>query len=128
MKTTTFWIALLSGALGGCVLQQLPLDVEQMRCMAFEPLQLQHKEDLLQLRFDLIRQTTTERINDSLSEMQDVPCHRIGFYLGNGLYYDLDHNLSFREDLPAKADLASSFQMEKTILRPRRKTSEWYSH
>ncbi len=128
MKTTIYWSILLCAALYSCAPQRMAFNVEKMQCTAFEPLQLQPMEDLLQLRIDLIRQTTTERVNDSLSETQNVPYHTLGFYLGNGLYYDLHHNLSFRIDLLLAVSPPAPFQIEKTVLRPNLNISEWCRH
>ena len=67
---------------------------------AFEPLILKPSLEATGLRIDLIREQESYRVNDSIEEMRDSPYHPLGFDLGNGLFYDLDGNLSLRlEDL-----------------------------
>ena len=57
---------------------------------------LQPDFELYDLRIDLIRNTTTEEVNDSTETEKEMPYHRLGFNLGNGLYYDLNENLCLR--------------------------------
>jgi hypothetical protein len=70
------------------------LDVGEIRNLekvAFDPVTLQPAWEANNLRIDLIRQTE----GDSTGS-EDVPYHPMGFDLGNGLFYDLNKNLSFR--------------------------------
>jgi len=50
--------------------------------------------ELYNLRIDIIRQKTTEAVNDSTQKETDMPYHRIGFDLTGGLFYDANKNLS----------------------------------
>jgi hypothetical protein len=62
-----------------------------------EPLVLEPSYDPYTLRIDIIRQKRSDY--DPVMEQSmdvDVMYHPMGFDLGNGLFYDLNHNLSFR--------------------------------
>lgn len=54
----------------------------------FYPLALTPGHDIYDLRIDIIRQESTTE------EDEEMPYHSVGFYLGNGLFYDLHDNLS----------------------------------
>lgn len=60
----------------------------------FQPLVLIPDYDICNIRIDLIRQTNKEQVNDSATEAEKIPYHPVGFYLGNGLFLDLNDNLS----------------------------------
>jgi len=48
--------------------------------------------ELYNIRIDIIRQT---EINPSTNETENKPYYPIGFYLGNGIFVDLNDNVSF---------------------------------
>jgi hypothetical protein len=67
----------------------------------FQPLKLAPSYESNNLRMDIIRRTYSESTGDSNNETTvtyNVPYHPFGFDLGNGLFYDLNENLSFRID------------------------------
>jgi hypothetical protein len=67
----------------------------------FHDLSLSPSYESNSLRIDILRQTYTESYGDSSganSMTLDVPYHPMGFDLGNGLFFDLNKNLSFRID------------------------------
>ena len=77
------------------------LDIGEIRNhnkVEFESLRLVPGREINDLRIDLIRQTLVEHINDSTEKTEDTPYLPLGFDLGNGLFYDLDGNLSIRID------------------------------
>jgi len=77
------------------------LDISEIRNhkkVEFESLRLVPGREINDLRIDLIRQTLVEHINDSTVNTEDTPYLPLGFDLGNGLFYDLDGNLSIRID------------------------------
>jgi hypothetical protein len=69
-----------------------------MRPTRFEPLTLEPALEANELRVDLIRQSESVKVNDTTSEDRDTPYHPLGFDLGNGMFFDLNGNLSFRLD------------------------------
>ncbi|MFA8298560.1 MAG: hypothetical protein ACEPOV_00175 [Hyphomicrobiales bacterium] len=74
-------------------------NIDKVERTDFDPLELKPDLELTKLRFDLIRQTQIKREKNILMEEEetvtkDMPYHSIGFYLGNGLFFDLRRNLS----------------------------------
>ncbi|MFW5760377.1 MAG: hypothetical protein ACOCXH_05305 [Cyclobacteriaceae bacterium] len=60
----------------------------------FQPLVLIPDYDICDIRIDIIRQTSEKQVNNSTTETEEYPYHPNGFYLGNGLFFDLNDNLS----------------------------------
>jgi hypothetical protein len=79
-------------------------EVKKLHKARFEPLQLMPAIEPNNLRIDLIRQTNISMVNDLTYETFDIPYHSLGFNLGNGLFYDLNGNLSLRVDSLLNAD------------------------
>lgn len=89
-------LSLLALALCTCA---RPLDYSEIKNLereAFEPLYLQPDYEVVELRWDIIRQQDRNVVNDSTSETEAVDYHYLGFDLGNGLFFDLNQNLGFR--------------------------------
>ena len=68
--------------------------IEKTDRLSLRPLCLIPDYDIYDIRIDLIRQMNEPGINDSAEEAEAVPYHPVGFYLGNGLFIDLNDNLS----------------------------------
>lgn len=68
--------------------------IENTTRSIFQPLVLTPDYDIYEIRIDLIRQTNEEQVNDSTTKNEKIPYHSIGFDLGNGLFIDLNDNLS----------------------------------
>jgi hypothetical protein len=94
-------------------------EIKNLDKVEFEPLHLTPDRETNDLRVDLIRQTHKERVNDSTRETEDTPYHPIGFDLGNGLYYDLNQNLSLRLDYLLDFSPDNDFEVHK-ITRPQK--------
>jgi len=62
----------------------------------FSELDLQIAYELEELRLDIIRQETSSSDADGNTTSEKVDYHPLGFDLGNGLFYDLNDNLSLR--------------------------------
>lgn len=73
-------------------------ELQNLQRVSFEPLQLRPEVEPNNLRIDLIRQTEEFQRNDTTVETLNTPYHPLGFYLGNGLFYDLNENLALRVD------------------------------
>jgi len=127
MKPNLLFAILLMATLYGCTITHIKFDVEGLKQVAFEPLRLEPYEELLDLRIDIIRQTTHESVTDSTSELRDVEYHKLGFNLGNGLYFDLNNNLSLRLDDLLGLDVSDDFLLERSY-PTRRKWKKVYSH
>jgi len=65
---------------------------ENTQKIDFEDLVLIPDYELYNIRIDIIRQT---EINPSTNETKNKPYYPIGFYLGNGIFVDLNDNVSF---------------------------------
>ncbi len=50
--------------------------------------------DVYQLRVDLIRQVTSNYAGNNNYQTSPIPYHYLGVNLGNGLFYDANHNLT----------------------------------
>jgi hypothetical protein len=77
------------------------LNVDEIRNLqktAFDPVELIPGYETDKLRIDLVRNTFTENVNDSVTETKDTPYHPFGFDLGNGIFYDVNENLCLRLD------------------------------
>jgi len=97
MKDISYIFALILILGGSCA----SLDIGEIRNhkkTEFESLRLLPGREINELRIDLIRQTYSEHVNDSTVNTEDTPYLPLGFDLGNGLFYDLDGNLSLRID------------------------------
>ena len=68
--------------------------IENSERIQFDPLVLIPDYDIYNIRIDIIRQTSEVRVNDSTKESKKAPYHLAGFYLGNGLFIDLNDNIS----------------------------------
>lgn len=98
MRTCYYLLILvLSVLLSSCSVQNMT-GIRSMKHDKFEPLMLKPAIETNNLRIDVIRQSEEERENDSVVTSKDSPYHPLGFNLGNGLFYDLNENLSFRID------------------------------
>ncbi|MEM1323954.1 MAG: hypothetical protein AAGG75_27080 [Bacteroidota bacterium] len=73
-------------------------EIQSLRSTKVSPLALQPSYHLDEFRLDVIRQTTEDCPNDGIRSESDVPYHPMGFDLGNGLFFDMNRNLSFRVD------------------------------
>jgi len=98
MKPAYIFSTLLLLILGSSCATLNVADIRNLDRTEFEPLTLMPDAEIHELRLDLIRQTYEHTVNDSTRETLDSPYHPLGFNLGNGLFYDLNENLSFRLD------------------------------
>ncbi|MFA8298561.1 MAG: hypothetical protein ACEPOV_00180 [Hyphomicrobiales bacterium] len=126
-------------------------EIQTTKRIEFEPLYVRPDIDLSNLRIDIIRQTETETSENVLTgeeetETKDVPYCFMGFDLGNGLFYDLNENLSFRvldlfgldgaeytiRELPDKNTIRKAwdyiYRNDTLYHKKARKDKLWYSH
>ena len=96
MKTIQLLILFgILAVLSGCAtLNQAA--IEHFESTKMEGPTLKPGYELYDLRLDLIRAKTEESAGDSTKKEVDKPYYLIGFDLGNGLFYDLNRNLSFK--------------------------------
>ena len=92
MKFKSLFLILL--IICGCATLNKTL-IENSDRSIFQPSVLIPDYDICDIRIDVIRQTNEERVNDSTTKTEKIPYHPVGFYLGNGLFLDLNDNLSF---------------------------------
>jgi hypothetical protein len=99
MKTILPFLMLLSLILYSCASSRLsPADIKSKSDQQFEDLFLTVGHEVNDLRLDIIRQTTDCVDSDGVVTSQEVAYHPMGLYLGNGLFFDLNNNLSIRID------------------------------
>lgn len=81
---------------------------------SFSSLILIPSYDIYDIRIDLIRQTNEEQVDDeSCPQTDNVPYHPVGFYLGNGLFIDLNDNLSLLVPKLFNINNRENFTIEK---------------
>ncbi len=97
MKDISYIFALIVILGGSCASLDIA-EIRNHRKTEFESLRLVPGREINDLRIDLVRQTYSEHVNDSTVNTEDTPYLPLGFDLGNGLFYDLDGNLSLRID------------------------------
>ncbi|MCK4663571.1 MAG: hypothetical protein KAT68_11940 [Bacteroidales bacterium] len=103
-------------------------EIKNIEKKEFESLQLIPNVEANNLRIDIIRQTYEENIDDSNTETKDVPYHPVGFNLGNGLFYDLNKNLSLRIDYLLNISCDSEFEINKINRPEKNKGIKKYSY
>ncbi len=92
-------------------------EIKNLEKSTFDSLCLIPDWETNNLRIDLIRQTYVEDVNDSTKETKETPYHPVGYNLGNGLFYDLNKNLSLRLDYLLNFSTDNNFEIRK-INRP----------
>lgn len=105
-------IILMSLMLLGC---SSPMDLTNIReggKLEFEQLNIQPGYELEDLRIDIIRQEKIVQV-DSVESTEKVSYHPIGFNLGNGLFYDLNENLSIRPQELLMISPTETYQIKK---------------
>lgn len=88
-------------------------EINELNKVMFDSLIIQPDMELYDFRIDIIRQKYDEQVNDSTTETKEVPYHYLGFNLGNGLFYDLNDNLSLRVDYLLNINTHGDFKIEK---------------
>ena len=69
-----------------------------MKKTSFHNMELSPGQEHNELRIDVIRQVTETYVDGTTTYYEDVPYHSVGLDLSNGLFYDMNGNLSFRLD------------------------------
>jgi hypothetical protein len=92
-------------------------EIKNLEKVEFDSLRLRPGRETNNLRIDIIRQIYSESVNDSTTETNDVPYFPLGFDLGNGLFYDLSGNFSFRLDYLLGFSSDNNFEIQE-IYRP----------
>ncbi|MBU1822175.1 MAG: hypothetical protein KKG00_11795 [Bacteroidetes bacterium] len=73
-----------------------PSEIRNLDRVTFDAPQLVPQAEPTELRIDIVRQQIPNMILENTYTYQDVPYHPLGFDIGNGLFYDLNGNLSLR--------------------------------
>jgi len=110
MRTLTFFFMII--IYSSCSTLN-PQEIRSLKKTAFNPLQLRPGTETNDLRIDLIRQTETYNDTDSTTATRNVDYHPLGFDLGNGLFFDVNDNLSLRIDYLISAS-PDKFNIKKT--------------
>jgi hypothetical protein len=91
------------------------MELQNLEKIEFDTLQLKPEIEPNNLRIDIIRQTYREPLNDSTVENKLTSYHPFGFYLGNGLFYDLNNNLCLRIDYLLNCSDSQHFEIKRTF-------------
>ena len=113
MKANNYIFIILILLALGCSTTSNISEIKELSKTRFDSLSIQPDVELYDLRIDIIRQTTQNRVNDSTTLNEVVPYNFLGFNLGNGLFYDLNDNLSLRIDYLLNVDTKNDFEIEK---------------
>jgi hypothetical protein len=73
-----------------------PSEIRTLDRVTFDAPLLAPRAEPTELRVDIVRQQTQNFLLEGVITFQDVPYHPLGFDIGNGLFYDLNGNLSLR--------------------------------
>jgi len=114
MKLTTIIYCLVGIFLSACATLNIS-EIKNLETRKFDTLALNPDWETNDLRIDIIRQTFREEVNDSTKRTKDRPYHPLGFNLGNGLFYDLNKNLSLRLDYILDFSPDQNFEIHSTI-------------
>lgn len=83
-----------------------------------EPLKLEPGYDLYSIRLDIIRETEMSPGPQGMN--QNASYHRLGFHLGNGLFFDLNDNLSILVDKLYQIEDGEDFEIMERVSPQRR--------
>lgn len=113
MKRNIYIVIVLILINFGCTTTLKISEIKDLAKIEFDSLFIQPDTELYDFRIDIVRQTFDEQVNDSTTETKEEPYHKLGFNLGNGLFYDLNDNLSLRVDYLLNIDTKNDFEIEK---------------
>ncbi len=103
------------------------IEIENLDRTPFEPLMLEPDLESNELRIDLIRQSFDNKINDTTTVREDTDYHPVGFDLGNGMFFDLNDNLSFRLDYLLGITDQDCWTVEQTAKRKQQRADCIYT-
>ncbi|MCE4565360.1 hypothetical protein INQ51_13665 [Maribellus sp. CM-23] len=113
MKKNNYIFLVLILIVFGCSTTSNISEIKELSKIRFDSLSIQPDVELYNFRIDINRQTTDLWLNDSTTINEVVPYNVLGFNLGNGLFYDLNDNLSLRVDYLLNIDTKKDFEIEK---------------
>ena len=114
MKQAAFIFISISSLFYACASLNIR-EIRSMKKMYFQNMDLSPGQEHNELRIDVIRQVTETYVDGTTTYYQNVPYHPLGFDLGNGLFYDMNGNLSLRLDFLLKFDPEEPFEINKHI-------------
>ena len=90
-------------------------EITSMEKLEFDDLQLYSDYEPNELRIDIIRKINVLYVDEDTYTEEPVPYHPLGMNLGNGLFYDLNGNLSLRLDFLLDFSADQPFEIKKNI-------------
>lgn len=114
MKRINIYLTFMIVLLSSCAKLNMH-EIRSMDKLPFQNLELIPGQEHNELRIDVIRQITETYYDGTTTYYEDVPYHPLGFDLGNGLFYDLNGNLSFRLDHLLNFDPNEPFEVNENI-------------
>ena len=109
----SLWI-LLFACLWSCRSTLNIAEIKTLQRDTFTDLILEPAYDFYNIKFDIIRQQQETNVN-SMVTTEDVPYHKLGFHLGNGLFMDLNDNVYIDLLVTTAVDKYENFEVEKTM-------------
>lgn len=103
-------------------------EIKSMEKSPFNDLQLFPDYEPNELRIDIIRRITVFYIDGDTYTEEPVPYHPMGMNLGNGLFYDLNGNLSLKLDYLLDFSADQSFEIKKNINPSNKKHTFLYTY
>lgn len=89
--------------------------IKSMKKVNFQEMQLSPGFEPNELRIDVVRQITETYVDETTIIYDAVPYHPLGFDLGNGLFYDMNGNLSFRLDQLLEFNPEKPFELSRNV-------------
>ena len=114
MKHTTFITILLTLLVAACSTLNIR-EIKSMKKTHFQNMELSPGQVHNKLRIDVIRQVTETYVDETTSICENVPYHPLGFDLGNGLFFDMNGNLSLRLDQLLDFDSNEPFEINQNV-------------
>lgn len=114
MKRAAFISIVVSTLFSACASLNVR-EIKSMKKTYFQNMGLIPSQEHNELRIDVIRQVRETYVDGTTTYYEDVPYHPLGLDLGNGLFYDMNGNLSFRLDFLLEFDPDQPFEVNKNI-------------
>lgn len=125
-KYQTLILVLLLPILNGCATMD-KREIATLNRVPFAPLQLTPEIEPTELRIDIVRQQNRQIASSGANPTADVPYHPLGFDLGNGLFYDLNGNLSFQILSLLDLDTNLLFKIRQEAIPHRRRRVRYHT-
>ncbi len=118
MNSKIFFLSIFAFAILQSCSPVLEQNITNLEKIDLEPLKLEPGYDLYSIRLDVIRETETSAGGQGGTQFASY--NRLGFHLGNGLFYDLNNNLSILVDKLYEIKENENFEITERVTPQRR--------